>query len=249
MSKPADKLTDLWKSGDWRITMGISLTGVWLLLGIIYLTGSGVSARTIFDIPLENIGSFLEGAFAPLAFLWLVIGLFVQQKELSDNTEVLRLTLEHAAAQTEAIAATAVTAKQDTFFKIAENVKRQLGGISALLFASSMSAGEEDSVIDEETIREMFHALSIGDSDIFMREFMIMDPEPHGGYPELFYGTEIRRRHAENFIHTFERLIALAKECDTDGLIADSLTQTAAGIFYDRLRENDPKLSPPSSAG
>ena len=71
---------------DLRIFMGIIITAFWIIAGIVYLRGGKFSRTTIYDIPLENIGSFLEGAFAPLAFLWLVIGLFIQQKELADNT-------------------------------------------------------------------------------------------------------------------------------------------------------------------
>ena len=44
------------------------------------------------DLPgmsLNNIGDFLAGAFAPLAFLWLVIGYFLQAIELKQNSESL----------------------------------------------------------------------------------------------------------------------------------------------------------------
>ncbi len=117
------KLLTALRQIDWRIFMGIILTTVWMVAGIIYLRGANIEQAAIYDIPLENIGSFLEGAFAPLAFLWLVIGLFVQQKELADNTEVLRQTSIQSEKQTTAIAATEMNARQETFFKIADNVK------------------------------------------------------------------------------------------------------------------------------
>ena len=60
---------------------------------------------------LGVIGNFLEGAFAPLAFLWLVLGLFMQQRELSNNTEMLRRTSEQSEKQTQAIAATEMNAR------------------------------------------------------------------------------------------------------------------------------------------
>ena len=53
---------------DWRIFLGIVLTGFWLIAGIVYLRGSNLRQSTIYEIPLEDIGSFLEGAFAPLDF-------------------------------------------------------------------------------------------------------------------------------------------------------------------------------------
>jgi hypothetical protein len=127
---------------DWRIIMGTIITALWIIAGIVYLRGGKLNQTTIYDIPLEDIGSFLEGAFAPLAFLWLVIGLFIQQRELADNTEVLRQTSIQSEKQTQAIAATEMNARQETFFKIAESVKGQLGGIAGMLFISCMGSSE-----------------------------------------------------------------------------------------------------------
>ena len=35
--------------------------------------------------PADALGGFLEGAFAPLAFLWLVVGFFLQQRQLMEK--------------------------------------------------------------------------------------------------------------------------------------------------------------------
>jgi hypothetical protein len=225
---------------DWRIFMGIIITVLWIIGGIVYVRGSNFSQSTIYDIPLEDIGSFLEGAFAPLAFLWLVIGLFIQQRELADNTEVLRQTSIQSEKQTQAIAATEMNARQETFFKIAENVKSQLGGITGMLFISCMGATEGQRV-PSERIEEMFHMLARRDDQVFSREFLLLDAEEYGGYESLFYKTEIRRRHTKNFVRTFDRLMVMAKDCDNaNGIIADSLAQTAHGLLYNRMREHQP---------
>lgn len=42
----------------------------------------------------NEIGDFLTVVFAPLAFFWLVIGYFQQQKELRQNTKALNLQAE-----------------------------------------------------------------------------------------------------------------------------------------------------------
>ena len=221
--------------------MGIIITALWLIGGLIYLRGSNFNKATLYDIPLQDIGSFLEGAFAPLAFLWLVIGLFIQQRELADNTEVLRQTSIQSEKQTQAIAATEMNARQETFFKIAQNVKGQLGGISGMLFISCMGATEGQRVT-KERISEMWHMLARRDDQVFAREFLLLDAEDYGGYEELFYKTEIRRRHTRNFIRTFERLMVMAKNCDHEnGIIADSLAQTAHGLLYNRMREHQPE--------
>ncbi len=225
---------------DWRIFMGIIITALWLVAGVIYVRGGNFSQATIYDIPLQDIGSFLEGAFAPLAFLWLVIGLFVQQRELADNTEVLRQTSIQSEKQTQAIAATEMNARQETFFKIAENVKGPLGGITGMLFISCMGA-TEGQLVAEERIADMWHMLARHDDQVFSREFLLLDAEDFGGYEALFYKTDIRRRHTRNFIRTFDRLMAMAKNCDSDsGIIADSLEKTAHGLLYSRMMEHQP---------
>jgi len=230
-----------WRQMDWRILMGIIITALWIIAGIVYLRGGNFSQATIYDIPLENIGSFLEGAFAPLAFLWLVIGLFVQQRELADNTEVLRQTSIQSEKQTQAIAATEMNARQETFFKIAESVKAQLGGIAGMLFISSMGASEGQ-LVPKDRLTEMWNMLARRDNQVFSREFLLFDAEEFGGYEELFYKTDIRRRHTRNFIRTFDRLMDMAKNCDSvNGIIADSLAQTAHGLLYNRMSEHQPE--------
>ena len=222
---------------DWRILMGITITVLWIVAGVIYLRGGEFSRATIYDIPLENIGGFLEGAFAPLAFLWLVIGLFIQQKELADNTEVLRQTSIQSEKQTQAIAATEMNARQETYFKIAANVRVQLGGIAGMLFVSSMGASEGQ-IVPKERLENMWHMLARGDDQVFLREFLLLDQEKYGGYETLFYSTEIRRRHTENFVETFDRLMVMARNCDSsNGIIADTLSQTAHGLIYNRMRD------------
>lgn len=226
---------------DWRILMGISITALWIIAGVVYLRGGKFSQATIYDIPLENIGGFLEGAFAPLAFLWLVIGLFIQQKELADNTEVLRQTSIQSEKQTQAIAATEMNARQETYFKIAANVRGQLGGIAGMLFVSSMGASEGQ-IVPKERLETLWHMLARGDDAAFAREFLLLDEEKFGGYEALFCGTEIRRRHTENFLNVFDRLMVMAKNCDSsNGIIADTLSQTAHGLIYNRMRDALPE--------
>jgi hypothetical protein len=42
-----------------------------------------VGLNSFVTLHTADIGSFLVGAFAPLAFLWLVIGHFMQQKVIT----------------------------------------------------------------------------------------------------------------------------------------------------------------------
>ena len=224
---------------DWRIWLGLVLTAIWIGGGFWYISRVSETSPTQ-NFSLDAVGSFLEGAFAPLAFLWLVIGLFIQQRELANNTEAIRRTSEQSEKQTQAIAATEMNARQETFFKIAESVKHQLAGISGMLLISGLGPVGSGR-IDREQTDALFEQSAAGDCEVFARMFISMDFMEEGGLPELFYGTDIRRRHTENFMHTFERLCRLARNCDVDGIIEDSLMQNAFGLLYRRMQECAPK--------
>ena len=223
---------------DWRIWFGLVVTFTWILGGLYFVIAS-VRADPDQDLTLDVIGNFLEGAFAPLAFLWLVLGLFMQQKELANNTEMLRRTSEQSEKQTMAIAATEMNARQETFFKIAENVKHQLGGITGMLFASGLGPVGSNRYSREE-ISAMFEQAGNGDHEIFARQFMSLDFLEEGGLQPLLYETDIRRRHTRNFRRTYERLVDLAAGCDVGGIIVDSLHQSAFGLLYQRSEEYMP---------
>ena len=230
---------DFFGSRDWRIWFGLVVTIVWIGGGIWYIADLRSTDPTQ-SFSLEVVGGFLEGAFAPLAFLWLVIGLFIQQRELANNTDALRRTSEQSEKQTQAIAATEMNARQETFFKIQENVFSQLGGISGMLYSSSMGPAGSGEMSREE-MDHNFRMVAEGDCELFARKFLSMAFLEEGDLRELFYGTDIRVRHSGNFTRTFERLCRLAKNCDVDGIIEDALMQTAFGLLYRRLRD----LAPP----
>lgn len=232
---------------DWRIWLGLVITVIWIGGGLWYVARVTETSPTQ-NFGLEAVGSFLEGAFAPLAFLWLVLGLFIQQRELANNTEALRRTSEQSEKQTQAIAATEMNARQETYFKIAENVKHQLGGISGMLYASGLGPVGSGKV-DREQIDEYFNQTAAGDCEIFARLFISMDFLEEGGLSELLYGTQIRKRHSRNFMRTFERLCRLAKNCDVDGIIEDALMQSAFGLLYLRMQKHKPADEPDTDGG
>ena len=223
---------------DWRIWLGIIVTLVWIAGGGWYVLQVSETQPTQ-NFSLAAVGSFLEGAFAPLAFLWLVLGLFIQQRELANNTEAIRRTSEQSEKQTLAIAATEMNARQETFFKIAENVKHQLGGISGMLLMSSLGPVGSGKFSREE-MNEHFSQAAKGDDTVFARMFISSDFLDEGGLQDMLYGTEIRTRHCKNFVRSFERLLRLARNCDVEGIIEDSLMQGAFGLLYVRMLDFAP---------
>jgi hypothetical protein len=223
---------------DRRIWLGSFISVLWLASGVWYVLHVGDWSPGQ-NFSLDSVGSFLEGVFAPLAFLWLVLGLFIQQQELANNTRELRRTSEQSAIQTQAIAATEMNARQETFFKIAESVKQQLGGISGMLYVSSLGPPGSGRM-SREQMDDYFARASSGDCEIFARLFISADFLEEGGIEELLYGSEIRTRHCSNFTRAFERLRGLAQNCDVDGIIEDSLMQSAFGLLYVRMIDHLP---------
>lgn len=225
---------------DWRIAAGLILTVLWFVFLAVYIARN-VGWANFLDLPIAEMGAFLEGAFAFLAFLWLVIGLFVQQSVLAQNNEELRRNNLHSEKQTQAIAATELNARQETFFKISEATRRQLGAVSGLLLISSQGPVGTNAITSEQ-LSEHWKQFAGGDSEVFSRMFLTMAAVDGVDYPDLFYGTEIRRNHSENFIAGFDRLINLARGCDTDNIILDSMLYSAHGLLDSRMRELHPEI-------
>jgi hypothetical protein len=231
---------------DWRIWLGIIITLLWIGGGGWYVLQVSETAPTQ-NFSLAAVGSFLEGAFAPLAFLWLVLGLFIQQRELANNTEAVRRTSEQSEKQTQAIAATEMNARQETYFKIAENVKHQLGGISGMLLVSSIGPVGSGR-INREQMDDYFAQAARGDDSVFARMFISTDFQDEGGLQEMLYGTEIRTKHSRNFMRAFEKLRRLARNCDVDSIIEDTLMQAAFGLLYQRMLTYDPESTNEASS-
>ncbi len=245
---------------DWRVWLGLSLTALWLVLGFAYVT-ENLGWPAFARLPADQMGSFLEGAFAPLAFLWLVIGYFLQQKELQQNTEALRAqslqierTAHQTAIQTERMVAGELYTRQELFMQMLEHVRAQLGTIAGLLFISSQSsvAGEGPVTPEEQSL---LFAGSRDDPHLFSRELLTLhgrtDAEDEAY--ALFYGTPIRARHSNNFSVTFEKLLRQARAVDNEHMLEDSLNTSAHGFLYliiNRYRALAPEeLADPSATG
>jgi hypothetical protein len=243
-------------SANWRIWLGLGLSAGWLLLGSVYITAVIGWSKFAF-LPADRLGSFLEGAFAPLAFLWLVIGYFLQKKELEQNTQALRAQAEQiqrqseqAVIQSEKLAASEMHARQEVFLQIARHVRDQLGTIGGLLFLSSQGVAAGEGGVTPEEMSRLFAQRAAQDVELFSRMLLELHvrlaDSPQRQY-ELFYGSPTRARHSNNFIFTFERLMRRAEEVDPDFIIRDSLTASSHGLCY-RLAKRHQASAPPELA-
>lgn len=246
--KPFSVLSE--ENADWRIWFGLTVSSCWLIMLSIYISGS-IGWRNISSAPIETLGAFLEGAFAPLAFLWLVIGYFLQQKELSHNTEAIIMqhaeiqkSADQAVIQAVAIQASELHARRESFLKIAESVKQQLGAILGFLYISSQ--GQTGSgLVSSERLSELWSKMGKNDPEVFARSLLELLASRGETYAyKVLYGTPIRTKHCETFSFSFERLLNGAKECDEGGMILDSVLGSAQGYVYSRMLTL--KETPPS---
>jgi hypothetical protein len=216
---------------DWRIAFGLALSFSWISAGLVYLLGI-VGWTNFIHLPTADIGSFLEGAFAPLAFLWLVIGHFMQQAEISANTQAIKLQ-ERSARRLE------VHSQRDTYFKLLNLIQEQLGSIASFHYMSVKGPSGTGEMTTEE-FAENRTKMNAGDHALFVRmityETFNMRND-RSAIDDFYFGTEIRKRHTENFSLTFEKLLKAANEADTGEMISNALLYgSAVGRQYRIIR-------------
>ena len=212
---------------DWRIVFGLSLTIIWIGAGLTYLLVM-VGGNNFIHLPTADIGSFLEGAFAPLAFLWLVIGHFMQQKEISANTKAIGIQ-EQSARRLE------VHSQRDSYFHLLSLVQDQLGSIAGFHYMSVCGPTGTGEITGIEFGEQRARA-STGDHAWFMRKMVALaasNVEDPDMIQDIFFGTDVRIRHSDNFTRTFAKLLNAARAVDTDAMLEDALLNgSAAGLLY-----------------
>jgi len=216
---------------DWRITLGLTITTVWIAGGLWYLA-TVVGWENFLELPTADIGSFFEGAFAPLAFLWLVIGHFMQQKEISANTRAMAMQ-ERTTRRLE------LHSRRDSYFNLLTLVEEQLGTITAFHYISVFGPSGDGSVTSQE-FADLRSQASTGDRTLFTRLMVAaiveVRDEPEV-VREILFGTETRQRHSDNFCRTFERLLRAAEAVDEGGIVREALMEgSATGFYYKIIR-------------
>jgi hypothetical protein len=214
-------------SMDWRVAFGFTITTIWISTGLTYLLGI-VGWNNFVHLPTADIGSFLEGAFAPLAFLWLVIGHFMQQKEITANTTAIKIQ-EKSARRLE------LHSRRDSYFKLLDLVQDQLGAIAGFHYMSVCGPTGTGEMTGDEFTEQRAHVAS-GDHAWFVRKMIslaVPTMETPEAMREIFDSTAIRTRHSDNFSKTFKKLLDAARAVDTDDMLVDALLNgSAPGLFY-----------------
>lgn len=226
---------------DWRLRFSFAITAIWLVLGVVYIS-SVVGWKAFAQQTAPSLGGFLEGAFAPLAFLWLVVGFFLQQQQLHENTRTIQAQLEEmrragelAEIQARAIAADELHSRQDTFLRIKQLVDEQLGMISGWIVTSRFSS--------EEDVMALWLRGARGEDTAFSLDLIRRCLPGGSDAEEVMWGTEIRTNHTRRFIEAFEKLQQAGERCDPNGMIVAALREGAHGRVYRLMTENAPGSS------
>lgn len=202
---------------DWRVAFGLIVTVAWFSGGFIYLLGV-VGWGKFVHLPTADIGSFLEGAFAPLAFLWLVIGHFMQQKEITANTKAIHIQ-ERSARRLE------LHSRRDSYFKLLNLIQDQLGSIAGFHYFSVVGPSGTGEMTSAE-FTEGRKLAGSGDYAFFIRMMSAKAFELRNdsdAIQDFYFGTAIRKRHTDNYVLTFEKLLKEARDVDTDDMISNAL--------------------------
>lgn len=149
---------------------GAIATAVWIGVGAYWALSTGNRFVELWWGDFNHVGDFLAGFFAPLAFLWLVIGYMQQGLELRMQREELRLQrietarlAEQAEKQASAVRDNELHTRKDMFFRAAPIYEAQ---INSLCSEALQLAGW-----DINSLKELWANLSSGDRFIFMRRF------------------------------------------------------------------------------
>ncbi|MFN3225393.1 MAG: hypothetical protein ACE360_03980 [Hyphomicrobiales bacterium] len=82
------------------LLIGSTVSVIWLAAISFFLFSNNDSVdlySTVTNMRWNELGDFLAGIFAPLAFFWLVIAVFVQSSQLNSQKEELSLTRQEMA--------------------------------------------------------------------------------------------------------------------------------------------------------
>jgi hypothetical protein len=162
---------------------------------------------------------------------------------LSAQLETMRRSAEQSEIQSRAIAADELHSRQDTFLRVAEMVREQLGVIAGFLYISwAMEIGPEEMEGPDGALAQ-FKAQGTGDRGAFDRAIFGQIYSGKTTAAQFFWETAIRSQHSQNFIRNFERLASLAGACDPEGVIADALRDSTSGRVYRFMLESRPAAS------
>jgi len=220
----------------------LSLFGIWstaLYIGVVVTVVVCKGPSALWSLPLNAIGDFLAGAFAPLAFLWLVIGYRQQNIELSLNTDTLvaqleemRQMVEEQAKQTTALVLDESHARRAAILKMCDIYMSQLAGSASIvtLYARGLS---------HDWIEAGWRYYSGGDRDFFFRTLLPGHAPPNSltGQLTTTMGNSTEAAAAlHSYVDVYERFTAQVRQLDTENNFLPLFESGHSGRLYRAMK-------------
>lgn len=218
----------------WNLKLiGIVGTVAWLVVVAILAFGSWPS----IGLDLNEIGDFLAGAFAPLAFFWFVLAFWQQSNELALQRQELELQREElklqrketarladeAHRQGDAISANELHARRDTFYRLADFFERELNHFLAQLVSPLIGHVREEDVWNKHSLGDSFIIAKVADSGLSVNNAERIN---------TCFSTEPRRSQARRYCLVFRRILDEAAKLDDDGLVRKEYEWSLFGEVY-----------------
>lgn len=184
--------------------------GIWLLLRYGFPDGP----------QLSDIGDFLAGIFAPLAFVWLVIGYFQQSAELSLNTRSLALqvsemreSVRQQSEQAAALGRSEAHSRRDVLMRIVEFYSNLLASYACDLWRLAAD-------VEEARLIACWDRYSKGDKDIFF--FHLTEALRRADRPAASAGNQ-REMHrlGEEYLRIYDAFVAELSALDAAAVLRD----------------------------
>lgn len=217
--------------GHWLVILGAFVTFVYptfLIFGVEKLTFSEFQ-----NLDLNEMGDFFAGVFAPLAFLWLVLGYFQQGEELKQSSEVLRLqvqelkeSVEVQHRQAQSVEANTRHAARDVFLQFVDGLLDELVA-AAVEIAQQRSENTHIATryTEYQNMALLFIRLSQGVTDRKTE------------YIHLYQRYSEKRWPINRYVATFEALIGEARAADPEGKLEEYYRNSGAGLLYKNICE------------
>ncbi len=214
--------------------IGLTLTFLWLAM---FCVLSGLNPLGILDgrfdtfhkLDLNAKGDFLAGLFAPVAFLWLIIGSFQQQQEITNQLKEMQLQREETKQmvkaqneQAKSIEANTNHAAMQTFLILEKSLNEGLKwNLKNFLMNYHYSLQTENLVEKKDNLFLIINAVRISLNGKTQQEIqnsrndVIQITEKHIDFYQTYKNKKIVSSAINSYFQTFEMLIAEAEKIDT----------------------------------
>lgn len=219
---------------------GWSVTVIWLAIGVSYVIFI-YGACEFVNLAPNYLGDFFAGLFAPVAFLWLVLGYFQQGEELKQNTEALRQqydemkrSADESAKQSKAITLNEQHARLQTLMDAYKIITNDLCNLSAIMI-------DHFKLLDSLGKEKGWSIVSSGYTAYFARE-IVRNLNIQGSFTII--SERIRENDDQNslileYLEKFDRLMLISNDFDETGIMTKTLQQSDFASLAKKLRVID----------